>query len=125
MQGVDLQFIDFGCGNGRSSEFASSIVAGRGFGIDISDDAVDACRAKGLAAERAGLVVEQQLAFGPDYAETLRRWRADFLHRDAEVRQLGFDTRFMRIWEFYLAYCEAAFAAGNTNVVQFTLRKPT
>jgi hypothetical protein len=36
---------------------------------------------------------------------------------------LGFDTRFMRIWEFYLAYCEAAFATGNTNVMQFTLRR--
>ncbi|EWS58626.1 hypothetical protein Y694_03515 [Methylibium sp. T29-B] len=43
---------------------------------------------------------------------------------EARVRQLGFDTRFVRIWEFYLAYCEAAFAAGNTDIVQFTLRKP-
>jgi cyclopropane-fatty-acyl-phospholipid synthase len=72
-------------------------------------------------AEKAGLRVVNELAFGLDYAETLRRWREDFLHRDAEVRQLGFDTRFMRLWEFYLAYCEAAFAAGNTNVMQFTL----
>ena len=60
MQPVDLQFIDFGCGNGRSSEFASSVVAGRGFGIDISDDAVDACRAKGLAAERGDLLKFEQ-----------------------------------------------------------------
>jgi cyclopropane-fatty-acyl-phospholipid synthase len=30
----------------------------------------------------------------------------------------------MRIWEFYLAYCEAAFATGSTNVVQFTLKRP-
>ena len=73
-------------------------------------------------AGRAGLVVERELAFGPDYAETLRRWRATFLARDAQVRRLGFDTRFMRIWEFYLAYCEAAFDTGNTDVVQFTLR---
>ena len=65
-----------------------------------------------------------ELAFGPDYAETLRRWRADFLARDGQVRQLGFDTRFMRIWEFYLAYCEAAFDTGNTDVIQFTLRRP-
>ena len=72
-------------------------------------------------AEKAGLRVVNELAFGLDYAETLRRWREDFLERDAEVRQLGFDTRFMRLWEFYLAYCEAAFAAGNTNVMQFTL----
>lgn len=74
-------------------------------------------------AEKAGLRVVNELAFGLDYAETLRRWREDFMHRDAEVRQLGFDTRFMRLWEFYLAYCEAAFAAGNTNVMQFTLMR--
>jgi cyclopropane-fatty-acyl-phospholipid synthase len=75
-------------------------------------------------ARKAGLEVINELAFGPDYAETLRRWRADFLSRDGQVRQLGFDTRFMRIWEFYLAYCEAAFDTGNTNVMQFTLRRP-
>jgi cyclopropane-fatty-acyl-phospholipid synthase len=74
-------------------------------------------------AHRAGLEVVEAHAFGPDYAETLRRWRADFLSRDAQVRRLGFDTRFMRIWEFYLAYCEAAFDTGNTDVVQFTLRR--
>lgn len=75
-------------------------------------------------AERAGLEVVREFAFGADYAETLRRWRVAFLARDGQVRRLGFDTRFMRIWEFYLAYCEAAFATGNTNVVQFTLRRP-
>ena len=75
-------------------------------------------------ARKAGLVVENELAFGADYAETLRRWRIAFLARDGQVRQLGFDTRFMRIWEFYLAYCEAAFATGNTDVMQFTLRRP-
>ena len=75
-------------------------------------------------AVKAGLVVENELAFGLDYAETLRRWRQDFLHQDTQVRGLGFDTRFMRTWEFYLAYCEAAFAAGSTDVMQFTLRRP-
>jgi cyclopropane-fatty-acyl-phospholipid synthase len=74
-------------------------------------------------AARAGLEVVNELAFGADYAETLRRWRAHFLARDGQVRQLGFDTRFMRIWEFYLAYCEAAFATGNTSVMQFTLQR--
>jgi cyclopropane-fatty-acyl-phospholipid synthase len=74
-------------------------------------------------AAKAGLQVERELAFGPDYAETLRRWRQDFLHQDTQVRGLGFDTRFMHTWEFYLAYCEAAFASGNTDVMQFTLRR--
>jgi cyclopropane-fatty-acyl-phospholipid synthase len=75
-------------------------------------------------ASQAGLEVVTERAFGPDYAETLRRWRVQFLAQEGEVRKLGFDTRFLRIWEFYLAYCQAAFATGNTDVVQFTLRKP-
>ena len=75
------------------------------------------------AAARAGLRVVAELDFGLDYAETLRRWRARFLGADAQVRQLGFDHRFMRIWEFYLGYCEAAFATGNTSVMQFTLQR--
>jgi len=74
-------------------------------------------------AAKAGLEVTNELAFGTDYAHTLRRWRASFMGQDRQVRQLGFDTRFIRIWEFYLAYCEAAFATGNTNVMQFTLRR--
>ncbi len=75
-------------------------------------------------AERAGLEVVRSLAFGPDYAETLRRWRVDFHRHIQQVQGLGFDERFQRIWEFYLAYCEAAFDTGNTDVVQYTLRKP-
>jgi cyclopropane-fatty-acyl-phospholipid synthase len=73
------------------------------------------------AAAKAGLKVVNEFAFGLDYAETLRRWRERFLGEEARVRKLGFDTRFMRIWDFYLAYCEAAFAMGNTGVMQFTL----
>ena len=74
-------------------------------------------------AAKAGLRVVNELAFGADYAETLRRWREAFLRHEGPVRGLGFDTRFMRLWEFYLAYCEAAFAAGNTDVMQFTLAR--
>ncbi|MCE4556504.1 SAM-dependent methyltransferase [Roseateles cellulosilyticus] len=75
-------------------------------------------------ARRAGFVVENRLAFGADYAETLRRWRADFEAKLDRVQRQGFDRRFQRIWAFYLAYCEAAFDTGSTDVVQFTLRKP-
>ena len=64
-----------------------------------------------------------ELAFGADYAETLRRWRDSFLARRSEVLQLGFDERFIRIWEFYLAYCEAAFEEASIDVVQYTLLK--
>ena len=76
-------------------------------------------------AQAAGLEVVNELAFGHDYAETLRRWRESFLARRADVLAGGFDQRFMHIWEFYLAYCEAGFAENNLDVVQITLRKPT
>jgi cyclopropane-fatty-acyl-phospholipid synthase len=75
-------------------------------------------------ARLAGLEVVDELKFGPDYAETLRRWRHDFLAHEAQVLTLGFDTAFIRTWEFYLAYCEAAFDEANTDVIQFTLKKP-
>ena len=75
------------------------------------------------AAARAGLRVVNELDFGLDYAETLRRWRASFLNAAPAVGKLGFGKRFMRIWEFYLCYCEAAFATGNTSVMQFTLQR--
>ena len=75
-------------------------------------------------AAAAGLQVVDEYAFGQDYAETLRRWRNSFLAHRAEITRLGFDERFMRIWEFYLAYCEAAFDKANINLVQYTLAKP-
>ena len=75
-------------------------------------------------AAAVGLQVEDEHAFGLDYAETLKRWREAFLAQRTEVLALGFDTRFMHIWEFYLCYCEAAFMEKNIDVVQYTLRKP-
>ena len=72
-------------------------------------------------AERHGFKVVNQLAFGADYAKTLRLWRQAFEERLGAVRALGFDDRFIRLWSFYLCYCEAAFSNGNTDVVQFTL----
>lgn len=74
--------------------------------------------------QAAGLRVVDELDFGTDYAETLARWRSAFTAREAAVRALGFDARFVRLWHFYLAYCEAAFATGNTSVVQFALERP-
>jgi len=74
-------------------------------------------------AEAAGLRVVDEFAFGQDYAETLKRWRERFLAQRAQILQLGFDERFMHIWEFYLAYCEAAFAMRNIDLVQYTLVK--
>ena len=75
------------------------------------------------AAEAHGLRVEDAFSFGLDYAVTLRLWRASFLAQRAALEKQGFDGRFLLTWEFYLAYCEAAFQAHNTDVMQFTLVK--
>lgn len=73
------------------------------------------------AALAQGLTVQDSFLFGADYARTLAVWRSRFLAQEAAVRKLGFDTRFIRLWNFYLAYCEAAFAEGSTQVIQYTL----
>ena len=70
-----------------------------------------------------GLRVADAFRFGIDYADTLLQWRHSFLAQREAVEAQGFDQRFMLTWEFYLAYCEAAFRAGNTDVMQFTLVK--
>ena len=72
-------------------------------------------------ANAAGLVVVDRFSFGQDYARTLRLWREAFMGRLDEVRAQGFDDTFIRLWEFYLAYCEAAFAQRSTDVFQYTL----
>ena len=62
--------------------------------------------------------------FGPDYARTLSEWRRTTLGRAARIRALGFDDRFLRLWEFYLAYCEGVFRARKCGVSQLVLTKP-
>ncbi len=76
-----------------------------------------------LAAER-GLAWEGQRDFGADYAETLRLWRERFDVAVAERRlPAGFDERFVRLWRFYLMYCEGGFRGGGITVSQATLVK--
>lgn len=62
--------------------------------------------------------------FGPHYARTLALWRARFEARLPEVRDLGFDDRFVRLWRLYLAYCEAGFAERLVGVSQLVFAKP-
>jgi cyclopropane-fatty-acyl-phospholipid synthase len=73
-------------------------------------------------AKAAGLEVVEELAFGADYAHTLALWRERFTAQLEAVKAQGFDDRFLRLWTFYLAYCEAGFSQGSTDVWQFTLR---
>ena len=72
-------------------------------------------------AERQGLRVTDEFAFGLDYARTLAEWRKAFEANWPEIAGLGFDDTFRRLWRLYLCYCEAGFIAGNIDVVQFEL----
>ena len=60
---------------------------------------------------------------GVHYARTLHQWRERFHGRLDEVRALGFDDRFIRMWDLYLGYCEAAFRGRHIGNIQLTLRK--
>lgn len=74
--------------------------------------------------ERAGLTLDRVEGFGADYARTLSLWRQRFLATWSEIAPLGFDDRFRRLWEYYLAYCEAGFTTARTDVVQAAIVKP-
>jgi len=74
-------------------------------------------------ATGAGLVTRDLLAFGKDYAETMRRWHLAFTAVEGDVRAQGFDEVFLRTWRLYLAYCEAGFDEGRIDVVQFLLER--
>ncbi len=74
-------------------------------------------------ALRAGLTVRDEHRFGIDYAETLKHWRTRFLAVSQDLRVLGFDARFEKLWNFYLTYCEAGFRATSTDVMQLELAR--
>jgi cyclopropane-fatty-acyl-phospholipid synthase len=71
-----------------------------------------------LLAGCGGFVLHALDDLGADYARTLGHWRGTFNQRLVEVGALGFDSRFVRKWNYYLAYCEAAFAMRHISVVQ-------
>jgi cyclopropane-fatty-acyl-phospholipid synthase len=74
-------------------------------------------------ASEAGFQVGVREDFGADYAETLRRWAHRFEQQLPAVQTLGFDEEFIRLWRFYLAYCEAGFDEGRIDVVQLQLER--
>jgi cyclopropane-fatty-acyl-phospholipid synthase len=75
-------------------------------------------------ARSCDLALDALTDFGPSYARTLEAWRERFLARLPEVWRLGYDERFIRLWEFYLAYCEGGFRERSIGVAHLTLRKP-
>ena len=74
--------------------------------------------------ETSGLTLASERVFPLDYARTLAEWRHRFIDKWDEIRNLGFDHRFKRMWEFYLHYCEAGFRTGNIDVRQVFFAKP-
>ncbi|HTQ13577.1 MAG TPA: cyclopropane-fatty-acyl-phospholipid synthase family protein [Rhizomicrobium sp.] len=75
------------------------------------------------ASARQGLGFETVRTFALSYAETLRRWRETFDARWPTIQPLGFDERFKRMWDYYLASCEGGFRAGSIDVGQFRLTR--
>ena len=79
----------------------------------------------GSALTRAtDLRIEDLRDIGPHYARTLKMWRERFFSRLDQVKQLGYPDSFVRMWEFYLCYCEGGFAEGQLSNVQLLLTKP-
>lgn len=71
----------------------------------------------------AGLTIAAQDGFGQDYARTIAEWTQRFETAWPEIRALGFDERFRRMWRYYLAYCEGGFRAGCIDVLQVRLNR--
>jgi len=116
-----LQFIT--CPDGRYREFRR--------GVDFIQKHIfpgslllSLNRVSGLLARASGFVLHDVEDLGPDYARTLREWRANLQLQLDPVRALGFDERFIRKWRYYLSYCEAAFALRNISVVQTVYTRP-
>lgn len=71
----------------------------------------------------SGMTLLGEKVFAQDYAKTLAEWRRRFSAKWTEIRPLGFDERFKRMWEFYLHYCEAGFKTEHIDVRQIIYRK--
>jgi cyclopropane-fatty-acyl-phospholipid synthase len=78
---------------------------------------------EGAMQSASRLRVTEVHQIGHHYPATLRHWRERFLARLDEVRALGFDGAFPRMWELYLAYCEAGFSTRQLGVSQLRLER--
>ncbi|WP_028484776.1 cyclopropane-fatty-acyl-phospholipid synthase family protein [Thioalkalivibrio sp. ALE17] len=75
-------------------------------------------------AERAGLAVTDQAFFGADYARTLRHWHQEVRQAEPVIEALGYSQSFLRMWRYYLAYCEVGFDTARVNLMQAVLQNP-
>lgn len=70
-----------------------------------------------------GLKVDSQFMFGDHYAKTLEYWRGSFDRSWDNIKNMGFNNTFKRMWNYYLSYCQGGFQSGNINVGQFLIKK--
>jgi len=75
-------------------------------------------------AEQAGLKVEQATNYGSHYEQTVLAWHQRFNDVVHQVEELGYDNQFIRMWRYYLSYCEAGFREQHTGVYQYLMAKP-
>lgn len=74
-------------------------------------------------SQQNGMKLVDQFEFGISYADTLKIWRKNFHAVQKQVKEMGFDDKFMRMWDLYLCYCEGAFRAGRINVGQYLMQQ--
>ena len=73
--------------------------------------------------KKVGLNFKEIKSFGLSYAKTLNLWNHQFQNSWQDLVKLGFNQRFKRMWEFYLAYCETGFISESTDVSHFLIKK--
>ena len=81
-------------------------------------------RMASAVANNTDLVIRQVQDIGFDYARTLKDWCDNFMAQRDAVHQLGYDDNFIRLWHFYLCYCEGGFRERATSAVHLVLSKP-
>src|SRR5690606_3910006 len=75
-------------------------------------------------SRKTDFIVRHLQDIGFDYARTLKDWCENFMHARDKVHQLGYDDNFVRLWHFYLCYCEGGFMERATSAVHLVLTKP-
>jgi cyclopropane-fatty-acyl-phospholipid synthase len=75
--------------------------------------------------KQAGFYLERAESYGKDYEKTVLAWHQRFNDVVHQVEHLGYDDAFIRMWRYYLSYCEAGFKDGRTSVYQYLMSKPT
>jgi len=70
-----------------------------------------------------GFQLYHKISFGHDYSKTLLEWKKNFNNSWIKLKNLGFDDKFNRLWNYYLDYCETGFSLDHTDVTQFYIKK--